>query len=181
MSIQNKHTPSIQQGRSHVQAWPWSCTNKIKAHILIRIDSTKTITVRLIPQKKCTLTFWVGHLTWGRRTPAAGRGAAAAAFSWRLSRRIFFWTGWANQVRTLRAHFLWKCWLGIAVHQNNKIRRILLTNTRQRKKYRTVVVLHHLNDLCVLCCRRAWLGDASFQPPIPLVFPYGLPDDLIFK
>jgi hypothetical protein len=59
------------------------------------------------------LYFCVGQWTRGLSAPPAGRGAAAAAFSLRLSRLNFFWTGCPNQHFTRLCHFLWKCWLGM--------------------------------------------------------------------
>jgi hypothetical protein len=42
-----------------------------------------------------------------------------AAFSFLLSRRIFFWMGWLNQVFTRLAQSLWKCWLGMTAKISN--------------------------------------------------------------
>ncbi len=61
------------------------------------------------------LTLRVGHWTKGLRAPETGAGAAAAAFCLRASRRAFFCAGWLNHVFTRRAHFLWKCWLGMTL------------------------------------------------------------------
>ena len=59
------------------------------------------------------LTLRVGHCTRGRSAPDTGAGATAAAFSALALRRAFFCIGWAKPVLTRRAHFLWKCWLGM--------------------------------------------------------------------
>ena len=70
------------------------------------------------PGLTLALCCCVWHLTKGRSL-SAGRGAFAAAFAARFSRRDFFLPGWLNQdlmwsrPRLDVCHFLWKCWLGM--------------------------------------------------------------------
>jgi len=55
----------------------------------------------------------VGHLTIGRKGPAAGLGAMARAFLILVCLLLYFRAGWLNQVFTNRCQSLWKCPLGI--------------------------------------------------------------------
>ena len=78
----------------------------VKANFGLIFASFNSCKVKPLPYLTLELYLCVGQCTTGRNAPAAGRGAIAAAFSLRLSRRIFFCNGCWNHVFTRLSHFL---------------------------------------------------------------------------
>lgn len=66
-----------------------------------------------LPARTFVWYLWEGHLTTGRRGPAAGLGAMERAFLTRVVCLRYLRAGWLNHVLTYRCQSLWKWPLGI--------------------------------------------------------------------
>lgn len=77
---------------------------------------TITLISSRVKPRPARIFLWyltVGHLTTGRRGPAAGRGNTARAFFTLFCFLLCLRAGWLNQVFTNRCQSLWKCPFGI--------------------------------------------------------------------
>merc|ERR1712166_1317335 len=67
------------------------------------------------PALTFVLYLKVAHRTTGRSAPPVGRGAMAANFAARLTRRVFFLPAWFKWTLTRSIHFFLQCTLAITL------------------------------------------------------------------